>query len=218
MREFIRGQMHPNVPLLLSETGARIQSLTSQLFQHYAFRGSLQLLDEVLISSFIAALAEIGIEIEAEVRRLQHFASSAGHSVLGADMVLGVDHGRHSYHRVFQPTSRFVFVGTKGVAVRLSLTCRVQSDVPDTASVRISVNKEVQGDIPPTTRLTSWDVMIGAECVRDGINEVQMDWPFPTAVRAESDRHAVLGLSENRLPELRPVFAEIHELQAWRAS
>jgi hypothetical protein len=233
MLAFVEGQAHPRTPLILSEAGAKLLALTSPLFHHYVFRGSLQLLDEVLISSFIAALAEKGIDAESGIRRVQqeahsvthrpgnlldpYFASSAGHAVLGADTVQGVEYGLRSYHRALQPNSRFVFIGTKGVSVRLSLTYRLRSAVPDTTKIRVSINKDVHGTLRPTTSIASSEIVIGGEFVRDGINELRIDWPFPTETREMNDRRAAIGLLENRLPELRLVFAEIHELQACRA-
>ena len=232
MQEIIQGQMRPHAPLLLSTAGARIQALTSPLIHHYLFRGGLQLLDEVLVSSFIEALAHSGIDAEPDIRRLQvevhsvahrpvdlldpYFASSAGHPVLGGDTVFGFDHGLSSYHRAYCPTSSFVFIGTSGVPVRLFLTCRMRSESSE-EGVSISVNDQSTAHLLPTPHLSSWDIFVDGDGIRDGINHVRIRWPYPLESELARGRRATQALAENRLPELRLTFGEVHALRAFRA-
>jgi hypothetical protein len=55
--------------------------------------------------------------------------------------------------------------------------------------------------------------MVPGEAVRDGLNEVTINWPIPEFLGATSLESVIDDLVRNKMPEFFSVFGEIHSFK-----
>jgi hypothetical protein len=118
------------------------------------------------------------------------------------------------YYRAYRPESRFIFVGEAGCAVHLSLTCRLSEPDGRDTSIKLNLNGKAQLEIAVSSTWATWDIDLPGEAVRDGLNEIAINWPMPEFQAARSLEQARLRLMERKFPGFFPVFGEIHSFTA----
>ena len=118
------------------------------------------------------------------------------------------------YFRAYWPESKFVFVGEAGLAVNLSLTCRLSKLSLDEGKIWIACNGEPQVEIVIGKQWAAWEITIAGDVVRDGINEIEVHWPLPNFRTDEALSEVLPRLCQKKYPEYYPIFGEIHSFIA----
>ncbi|HZI48277.1 MAG TPA: hypothetical protein VFD75_10820, partial [Pyrinomonadaceae bacterium] len=221
-------------PMLMCEAAEQLTTSGSQLIQHYLFHYNDGVLDELLLNAAADSLQHLGINVQdqlARVRREQHSVArreinlldyyylTAARQPMELKWALPPRAGSafrrlSDYYKAYWRESRFVFVGEAGRRVLLSLACRLPANA-ESESVVIEVNGIFLGKLDVGERWQTWDVMVSEDVVHDGINQVIIRWPAPDYPAEQAfERAAAELVDEKVIPELFPVFGEIHSFIA----
>ena len=215
-------------PMLMCKSAQKIAELGSPLIQHYLLRYNHQQLDRLLLDAVVTALAEAGVEsadrlnclrrdvhsiVNREIDLLSFYYNSAA---LQPQEVMWVLPRRDwtlmkdvNYYRAYGAESKFVFVGEANRPVKFSLTCRLQNHESPQA-ISLLVNQEHAGGVLVNSEWTTWNILVPAELIKDGINDVSIVWPMPEFVGRNGYKNVMNDLIEKRAPEFLTVFGEIH--------
>jgi len=221
-------------PMLMCQSAEQIAGLGSPLIQHYLLRYNHQQLDNVLLEAVVSALKQAGIEAGERLDELRR----EEHSVTGQDINLldyyynsaglqpqetvwavpslenYMNHAVSHYYKAYWLESKFVFVGEANCAVQLQLTCRLPQLALAQGQIAIVVNGEQLGETLISREWETWELEVGAEMVRDGLNEVVLHWPTPVFPGLKALNAVAGDLMERNLPEFFCVFGEIHTFVA----
>lgn len=221
-------------PMLMCKAAEQLAALASPLIQHYLLRHNHQQLDGQLLDAVVNSLQEAGVaagERLAQLRREEHSVTRGdvnlldyyyGSSALQPQEVTWVlpKGGAHTrgrqkhYYNAYSPESRFIFVGEANSPVRLRLTCRLpRLELPE-GTISIEVNKKDLGEIVINREWGTWDINVGGDEVRDGLNEVLIHWPMPAFPGEKPLESVVQNLTDRILPEFFCPFGEIHTFVA----
>ena len=220
-------------PLRMSEAEQQVFRLASPLIHRYLFqKHNEKWLDKVLLTAMADALDEAGFHGRERLERLyrEEHSTRVGEVNLidpfycqSADQpqefeslrwpYLRMNSDPH-YFRAYWPESKFVFVGEAGLAVKLSLTCRLSKLSLDEGKISIVCNGKPQVEIVIGKQWASWEIRIAGDVVRDGINEIEVHWPIPKFRTAEALSEVLPRLCQKKYPEYYPIFGEIHSFTA----
>jgi hypothetical protein len=222
-------------PMLMSRSAEQFSKLGAGLIQFYTIQYSKHLLDEVFLNAIERATKKLGVDRkrleqmqqqEHSVARkdnnlLDYYYCSAARqprelmwafAVQGLSPLLGM---RSDYYKAYGQTSRFIFVGESDCPVGLQLTCRLPQGGQASGDVAIEVNGTRLGELAVSREWESWQITVGEELVRDGLNEIVIHWPLPEfpgeQTLAVTFDHLV---DEGIYPDFYPVFGEIHAFVA----
>ena len=123
-------------------------------------------------------------------------------------------HKEAQYYKAYSRESRFYFVGEPEVDVRLCLTCRLPDTATGEDTIVVTLNGRPQAKIEIGCDWATWDINLPGEILRDGLNEVGIEWPMPQFASREKLEQVIVDLSERRFPEFYPIFGEIHSFFA----
>lgn len=233
MLNYIELQLLNKAPLRMSEAEQEIFRLGSPLIHRYLFQKyNEKWLDKVLLTAMADALDAAGFPGGERLERLyreEHSATVGEVNLLdpfyyqSADQVqefqallwptMRVGFDPH-YFRAYWPESKFVFIGEAGVAVNLSLTCRLPRLSVDEGKISIACNGKPQVEIAIGKQWAAWDVTLTGDLVRDGINEIEVRWPMPDFRTDEALSEVLPRLCQKKHPEYYPLFGEIHSFFA----
>jgi len=230
MLNYVELQTQSSVPPRMSETEEQMWKTGSPLMRNL-LRLNRRRLDRLLLNVTIQALEEAGIDARRRVERLcleEHSVTRSQTDLLDYYYLSAVDQPHElawlhqgemhrpeaEYYRAYWPESRFMFVGEAGCAVHLNLTCRLPKPTPRQTVIGIAVNGRPQLKITVGSAWGSWDIDLPADAVRDGLNEIAINWPMPEFETAPALEKARLKLIERKFPDFFPVFGEIHSFTA----
>jgi hypothetical protein len=220
-------------PMLMCRSAEQISALGSPLIQHYLLRYNNQQLDQVLLGAVVKALKKTGVDAQVhldrlrreehsvtgnEINLLEYYYCSAGLQPQEVVWVLPkrdrfVRKENH-YYRAYWRESRFVFVGEANSPVRLQITCRLPAKTEVEGSVRFTLNGGDLGEIAAGQRWKTWDISVAGGQVRDGLNEISVQWPLRQFPGREGYEGVMDDLLEGNIPEFFFVFGEIHAFTA----
>lgn len=230
-------------PTLMSRPAEQLTKSGSGLIHFYAIQYRKHVLDQIFLSA-LESCEHLGInrrDLERMQRQehsiarkdnnlLDYYYCSAGRQPrelmwsFARQSLHSWMENRADYYKAYSRESRFFFIGETKCAPKLSLTCRLsrQSRVDDSMTrdreIRITVNGKVVAELRLGYRWSSWHINISHELVKDGLNEVVLQWPEPEFPGDEE-----LGdmydhwLNTGRPPDFYPVFGEIHSFVATAA-
>lgn len=214
-------------PLLMGRSAEQLSRLSSPLIQHYLLRYNHQQLDVQLLDAVVSSLREAGIdagESLAQLRREEHSVTQGdidlldyyyGSAALQPQELSWVHQVRRNhYYNAYSTESRFIFIGEASAPVQLRLTCRLpRLELPE-GTISIAVNRTTVGEAIISRDWGTWDIDVGGDTIRDGVNEVVIRWPMP-AFPGEKPLEAVVhSLTDRVLPEYFCSFGEIHSFVA----
>lgn len=235
MLNYIELQTVYSVPMRMSASEDQILKLGSPLIHRYLLGTNLKRLDKVLLDGIVDALAEAGIEARQQLDRLRreehsvterqinlldyYYSSSGNLSPQEVAWMIWTHYKGYlsyegQYHRAMWRESTFVFVGEAGSPVRLSLTCRLPRSGPGEGVISIVLNGKPQVEMVIGKEWSSWDVDLPGEIVRDGLNEVSVNWPIPEFSSREELEKAIVNLCDGKFLDFYPIFGEIHSFVA----
>jgi len=230
-------------PMLMSRSAEQFSKLGAGLIQFYTIQYSKQLLDEVFLNAVERATEKLGVDRK-HLERMQqqehsvvrkannlldyYYCSAArqprelmwAFAVQGMSPLLKM---RSDYYKAYGLTSRFVFVGEPDCPVDLRLTCRLPQGSRAADDIAIEVNGTRFGELSINRHWETWQISVGEELVRDGLNEVVIHWPLPEFPDQQTlDAMFDHLVDEGIYPDFYPVFGEIHTFVAsdarkWRA-
>jgi hypothetical protein len=121
--------------------------------------------------------------------------------------------GAFGYYRAFDPTSSFVLICDAPARVRLWITYRA-GESADPRTLRIGVNGSEVATLAVSSRWRTESILIPAEALRIGANEVAIRWP-PAMWDHDRWVDATADLFENNFaPEISPVYGHISAFRA----
>lgn len=223
-------------PMLMSRSAEQFAELGAGLTQFYTIQYNKQLLDRVLLDAIGSSLGKFGIGERERLERLQ----LEEHSVIHTDndlldyyycsasrqpkeiMWAFAKEGMspllklHSdYYKAYSLESRFAFVGESDRPVELHLTCRLPGRARVEEAIAVEVNGYALGEMGVGSDWGTWDISVGGDVVRDGLNEVSLRWPQPEFPDEEALRSMFDHLVDDGIyPEFYPVFGEVHSFVA----
>lgn len=222
------------VPMLMCRSAEQLAMLASPLIQHYLLRHNNQQLDVQLLDAVVSSLREAGVDAGgqlAQLRREEHsvtrgdvnlldyyYASAAiqpqeASWVQPGDTVYSRGRRNH-YYTAYSPESRFVFIGEADAPVRFRLTCRLpRLELPE-GSISVEVNTTAVGELMISRDWGTWEIDVGGDAMRDGVNEVTIRWPMPAFPGEKPLEVVALSLTDRVLPEYFCPFGEIHSFVA----
>jgi hypothetical protein len=218
-------------PMLMCKSAEQIAGMGSPLLQHYLLRYNNQQLDQHLLDGVVLALKKLGIDAAErleQLRREEHsvavrdtnlldyYYCSAGLQpqevtwALPRHDVFVKGRQRH-YYKAYSPESRFVFVGEAGLPLSLSLTCRIRNLEDSDGTIAVELNGRERREIAEVSRdWQTWEISVGGEVTRDGLNEVVVYWPVPSFPGLRGLHAGVDSLIEKTFPEFFCEFGDIH--------
>lgn len=221
-------------PMLMCRSAEQLARQASPLIQHYLLRHNNQQLDVELLEAVVSSMREAGVDAAgtlAQLRREEHSVTRGdvnlldyyyGSAALQPQEVTWVQPGaavqarsrRNHYYKAYSPASRFIFIGEAQAPVRLRITCRLpQLEFPE-GTITVEVNTTAVGELTISRDWGTWDIDVGLDAMRDGVNEVVIRWPMP-AFPGEKPLEAVVhSLTDQVLPEYFCSFGEIHSFVA----
>lgn len=222
-------------PMLMSRSAEQFSKLGAGLIQFYTIQYSKQLLDEVFLNAIERAARRLGVDRKRleQMQQQEHSVARKDNNLLDyyycsaarqprelmwAFAVQGLSpllRMRSDYYKAYGQTSRFIFVGESDCPVGLRLTCRLPRTGQADGDIAIAVNGTRLGELAVSRDWESWQITVGEDLVRDGLNEVTIDWPlpeFPDEQKLDATfEHLV---DEGTYPDFYPVFGEIHAFVA----
>jgi hypothetical protein len=121
---------------------------------------------------------------------------------------------RHHYYRAHAPLSEFAFICSASSPVSLQIVCRRPEGVPPDGPCGLAVNGMRIGDIDATADWRSFRFNLEPEVLREGVNSVEIHWPWRIRPGEEGLQQAARDLEAGLPYELLPLFGEIHSLTA----
>jgi len=222
----------------MGEAERKINSTASPLMRHYLLGLNEKRLDKVLLGAIVDTLDEFGIDGRELLERLRrehsvafdetdlfdfYYCSSANQPQELAWTMRIVyktykPQFEPKYYRAFGSESRFIFVGTAGSPVRLSLTCRLPNTATSESKISVSLNGVSQAEMTISRQWSAWEIDVPGDVVREGLNEVSVHWPVPEfESSSEALDKVVMNLFnfwELKFPNFFPLFGEIHSFKA----
>jgi hypothetical protein len=225
-------------PRIRGEAERHIHTIGSRLMHHFLLVLNEKRLDRVLLDAMVDALEEFGFkgrELLDRIRREDHSVAFREINLLDFYYCSSADqpqelawtmriiykfykpHFEPKYYRAFGTESKFIFVGTAGCPVRLSLTCRLPNNALGEAPISVGLNGKSQAEMMISRQWSSWEITLAGDSVREGLNEVTVRWPVPEFESGEALEKVVTNLFnfwELKFPNFFPVFGEIHSFTA----
>jgi len=226
------------IPLKIrGQAEQHIASIGSRLMRHFLLNLNEKRLDKVLLAAIVDALEEFGFnggEVLDRFRRehsvafgetnlLEYYYCSSADQPQEVAWVMRINYKVYKpdfepkYYRAFGTESKFIFVGTAGCPVRLSLTCRLPNNALGEAPISVGLNGTLQAEMMISRQWSSWEITLAGDIVREGLNEVTVRWPVPEFESGEALAKVVTNLFnfwELKFPNFFPVFGEIHSFTA----
>jgi len=226
------------IPLKIrGQAEQHIASIGSRLTRHFLLNLNEKRLDKVLLAAIVDALEEFGFnggEVLDRFRRehsvafgetnlLEYYYCSSADQPQEVAWVMRINykvykpHFEPKYYRAFGTESKFIFVGTAGCPVRLSLTCRLPNNALGEVPISVGLNGTLQAEMMISRQWSSWEITLAGDIVREGLNKVTVRWPVPEFESGEALEKVVTNLFnfwELKFPNFFPVFGEIHSFTA----
>jgi hypothetical protein len=217
-------------PMLMCKSAEQIAGMGSPLLQHYLLRYNNQQLDKDLLDGVVLALKKLGIDAGErleQLRREEHsvavrdtnlldyYYCSAGLQPQEVTWALPrhdpfVKGRQRHYYKAYSPESRFVFVGEEGLPLALHLTCRIPNMEESQGIIIVEVNGRERREIEVSRDWQTWEINVGGEVTRNGLNEIVVYWPLPAFPGLKGLHSGVDSLIEKTFPELYCEFGDIH--------
>lgn len=124
-----------------------------------------------------------------------------------------LNESKYGFYQSDSDRSRFRLVCHCPMPVRFILTHRVPGAKADQA-VEVFVNGTRIYQVTAGASWASTSFTAPAEVIRSGLNSIEIGWPLPEWSDAEWRDQAARRLEAGELPEIVPVFGEIHSFQA----
>jgi hypothetical protein len=237
MLNYVELQVRNKAPLRMSEAELQIFNLGSPLVHHYLFRNNDKRLDRTLLTAIVEALEEAGIPARERLEWLyldEHSTRIDKINLLHPFYIQSADQPHElealtwplarvdydpRYYRGYWTESRFVFIGERGHAVHLELSCRLSKYSDETGKITVDCNGKPQVEMNITRQWSAWAITIPGDVVHDGVNEIEIHWPLPSVFRTEEALAEVMSkLCQMKYPEYYPIFGEIHVFTASNAA
>jgi hypothetical protein len=217
-------------PLFLSASGERLAEMPWPSIQHYLFHyRHVTQIDNILTDAIGDSLRMTGIGASAQLTQIQkdeqgisvrtanlldhYYCSAAGQPQENLWVLPGFStDNQRDYHRAYWLESRFFFVGDALYPASLSVTCRLPN-LPS-GIVKLALNGRSQYEIPATDKWATWDIVVDASAMVDGINEVTIRWPVPEFSTDDAISRAANDIRHNWSPELYCAFGDVHTFTA----
>jgi hypothetical protein len=218
-------------PVLMCKAAETVAELPFPLIRQYFLRWNYRVLDRVLLAAFADTLTEAGIDAKRQLEAFRiHERSAArfkvdlldGFYTSSAEQDLEQPPGlefqlaniRSDYYKAHSPESNFPFVGESGICLLALITFRLQPHAAWNECVSLNLNGHRVAGVPASSEWRTWKIVLPGEAVRTGINELTICWPhLAEDVDGEKPLEAIADdLLADIVPELYPVFGEIHSL------
>ena len=196
----------------------------------------LQQLDKVLLDAMMSCIQETGAAGRKELEELRVEEHSVRHrriDLLDRYYCLSAEQefaqplagdiapepgsrleSESDYYKAYSPESNFVFIGEADAPVSLCLACRLPEFGPSEGLITIDVNDEPQGGVLISQKWQSCDIDVDPDAIKTGLNKIRVRWPRGEIAGKRAMERGVEDLLANVVPEIYPVFGEIHSFTA----
>jgi len=230
MKHFAEMQTR-QLPMLMCSAAEKIASENWPSIRHYLFRANNQVLDKLLLQAIGDSLKEQGDGLEPdldELRKEEHgvsirkrnlldyyYGSSANQPREMLWVTPGLPVKPNHYYKAYSAESKFFFVGGGNSApAELCLTFRVPYAASAKIMVRLRLNDDFEAELEAGGQWKTWSVLIAAEYIRNGLNEVVLHWPVPSGGGPDPTEKIAADILRGLKPEFYVVFGEIHMFTA----
>jgi hypothetical protein len=229
MTRFANYVTRRELPMVLCKPMLEFDALDRLDTRDYLGHGRMRRLDMTFGDAAVAALADIGIEIDREIaglrisehsprsgpKELTEFFYSAAIPAISergwTSRSFPTNRGSHSiYATAFWETSVFVFFAEKSQDIGITFTYRVPL-VPH-GTVAVDVNGNRTAELPAEPTWCTRRIAVPNDYIVDGLNKISIAWPTdepPSDVLLNEAADSLLAM---RLPYFSRVFGEIHTL------
>jgi hypothetical protein len=220
-----------DLPMMLCKPMLEFDALDRLDTRDYLGHGRMRRLDITFGDAALAALADIGIEIEPEIadlrisehsprsgpKELTDFFYSAAIPAVSdrgwTSRSFPTNRGSHSiYASAFWETSVFVFFAEKGQDIGITFTYRVRLSPLPHGTVTVDVNGGRLAELPAEPNWCTRRIFVPNEYIVDGLNKISIAWPTDEPTTDVLLSEAADSLLAMRLPYFSRVFGEIHTL------
>lgn len=220
-----------DLPMMLCKPMLEFDALDRLDTRDYLGHGRMRRLDITFGDAAVAALADIGIEIEREIAdlRINEHSPRSGPKELTDFFYCAVvpaisergwtsrsfptNRGSHSiYASAFWETSVFVFFAEKGQDIGITFTYRVRLSSLPHGTVTVDVNGSRLAELPAEPTWCTRRIFVPNEYIADGLNKISIAWPTDEPTADVLLTEAADSLLAMRLPYFSRVFGEIHTL------
>jgi hypothetical protein len=213
-------------PMLMSEAAEELSRLELPSIHHYLLRVGNQNLDKLLLDAVVDSLKEIGdVSEKLHKRRLEeHSVFRESRNLLDYFYCSGFDRpqeaamlatpdrsaSRQTHFRTHSQESNFFFVSERQSPIRFTITCRLPHSYLTEGEVSFAVNQKHQATLLIDHEWNTWEISVGGEGLRDGLNEITIRWPIPIFSGKEALEAAANEMLQGEVPEFYCPFGEIH--------
>ena len=219
-------QQAGRTPPMLSRVADTINDAGSEQVQRYLFRHDHQRLDPLISAAIVNGLSGPGRRPELPLDRLwreehspelgpvdllDYYYLSAARQPHESEWARQESRSRdRDYFKAFSPISRFCFVGDADRPVVLDLTWRIPHAKPAENDVLVRIGEHPVGHLRGGTAWSRHEITVPADLVRDGKNDVVLEWPVPAFPADEAVRVAAEAAMAGATPDLYCSFGDVH--------
>jgi hypothetical protein len=223
-------QQAQRVPHMLSKAAEIIFDAGSVQIQQYLFGREHERLDPLICSAIVQGLRHIGVTPLPRLDRLwcekhspkngplnllEYYYLSAARQPHEVEWVLpGFQSGDRDYYKAFSPVSRFCFVGEAQHPIVLDITWRIPHATRNGESVQVRINQHPVGFLLGGTTWTRHEITVPESLVRDGLNQVVLEWPSPAFPGSAAIQAASETIAFGATPDLYCSFGDVHAFTA----
>lgn len=229
MTAFVEQQAR-RVPHMLSRSAETVFKSGSLQIQQYLLGREHQCLDPLICAAIVKALRGISAKPVPRLDRLwskehspekgpldllSHYYLSAARQPHELEWVLPGSQSRdRNYYKAFSPVSRFCFIGAERQPVVLDITWRVPHAAKIEESVQVRVNDHPIGVLLGGTTWSRHEITIPESLVRDGLNELLLEWPSPAFPGTAGIQAVSEAIASGAMADLYCSFGDVHALIA----
>jgi hypothetical protein len=228
MTAFVEQQAR-RVPPMLSRSAETVLESGSVQIQQYLFGREHQCLDPLICAAIVTGLRDIGVEPpfrldnlwrtehgpqHGPVDLLDYYYLSAARQPHEVEWVRFDSVARdRDYFTAYSPVSRFALIADERVPVVLDITWRIPCAAGTEEVVAVRINDQPIGALADGTGWTRHEITVPDGVLRDGVNEIALEWPTP----AFPGEVAMQPAASGAIPELYCSYGDVHTFSAMSA-
>jgi hypothetical protein len=228
MTAFVEQQAR-RVPPMLSRSAETVLESGSVQIQQYLFGREHQCLDPLICAAIVTGLRDIGVEPpfrldnlwrtehgpqHGPVDLLDYYYLSAARQPHEVEWVRFDSVARdRDYFTAYSPVSRFALIADERVPVVLDITWRIPCAAGTEEVVAVRINDQPIGALAGGTGWTRHEITVPDGVLRDGVNEIALEWPTP----AFPGEVAMQPAASGAIPELYCSYGDVHTFSAMSA-
>ena len=117
-----------------------------------------------------------------------------------------------AFYKACSPICTFRLVCRRPSSLRLTITYRQRGNT-DLPGPRLSIGDQMVGELPPAKIWNTAELLVSAELLRPGVNVIEITWPVPDWDVVRWKTIAADALEAAVLPDINPIYGDIHRLQ-----